>query len=123
MPALIARGHLTSALFLEPAAATRLAAMELDPLVKAHALEVVQQGYTLVKRAISSHECEEAIAAFRRFEAANEAIFAENRNQFGHYPKTVWPSTGGAPTSIPPFPMTPSAVQPTATSSVATSCA
>jgi phytanoyl-CoA hydroxylase len=78
-----------SALFLAPDAAARLAAMDLDPLVRSHALEVVDKGYTLVKHAISPGECADAIAAFRRFEAANDRIFGENRDRFGHYPRIV----------------------------------
>jgi phytanoyl-CoA hydroxylase len=76
-------------LFLEPDAASRLSAMDIDPLVKMHALEVVQKGYTLIKRSISPEQCRETIAAFRQFEAANITIFSENRDTNGHYPRIV----------------------------------
>jgi len=76
-------------LFLEPDAAAHLSAMDIDPLVKMHALEVVRKGYTLIKGTISPEQCREAIAAFRQFEAANSAIFSENRDANGHYPRIV----------------------------------
>jgi ectoine hydroxylase-related dioxygenase (phytanoyl-CoA dioxygenase family) len=76
-------------LFLQPDAVTKIAGMDIDPLVKTHALEVVAKGYTVVRGAIPPDICAETIAAFRRFERANEAIFAANRNALGHYPRII----------------------------------
>lgn len=76
-------------LFLQPDAAAIIAAMTLDPRVKQHAIEVVEKGYTLIPGAVSPETCAEAIAGFRRFEAANTAIFAPNRNERGHYKRIV----------------------------------
>lgn len=76
-------------LFLQPDAARIISAMTLPPLVRQHALEVVEKGYTLIKGAISAEACAGAIADFRKFEAANEAIFAANRNENGHYARIV----------------------------------
>ena len=76
-------------LFLQPDAITRIAGMDIDPLVKGHALEVLAKGYTVVRGAIPQETCRQTIAAFRRFERANEAIFAANRNEFGHYQRII----------------------------------
>lgn len=76
-------------LFLQPDAARIISAMTLPPLVRQHALEVVEKGYTLIKGAMSPEACAEAIADFRKFEAANEVIFAANRNENGHYARIV----------------------------------
>jgi ectoine hydroxylase-related dioxygenase (phytanoyl-CoA dioxygenase family) len=75
--------------FLRPDAAKQIAALDIDPKVKAHALEVVAKGYTVVRGAIPPMQCKAVINAFRRLETLNAAIFAENRNQFGHYPRIV----------------------------------
>jgi len=74
-------------LFLQPNATQLISAMQIDPLVKAHALEVIANGYTVIKGGISPELCRDTIAAFRRFEVANEAIFATQRNPAGHYPR------------------------------------
>ena len=74
-------------LFLQPDAITRIAGMDIDPLVKGHALEVIAKGYTVVRGAIPPAQCRETIAAFRHFEQANDAIFAANRDANGHYPR------------------------------------
>lgn len=76
-------------LFLQPDAITRIAGMDIDPLVKAHALEVVAKGYTVVRGAVAPATCHDSIAAFRRFEQANDTIFAANRDANGHYPRIV----------------------------------
>jgi ectoine hydroxylase-related dioxygenase (phytanoyl-CoA dioxygenase family) len=76
-------------LFLQPDAARIIQAMTLPPLVRQHALEVVEKGYTLIKGAIAPEACAQAIADFRKFEAANEQIFAANRNENGHYARIV----------------------------------
>lgn len=76
-------------LFLRPDARQLIHTMEIDDRVKMHALEVVEKGYTVVKGAVSTEKCNEVLAAFRRFERANEAIFAENRDERGHYPRIV----------------------------------
>jgi ectoine hydroxylase-related dioxygenase (phytanoyl-CoA dioxygenase family) len=75
--------------FLRPDAADLISAMELDDQVKTHALEVIEKGYTVVRRAVPAKDCAQTIAAFRRFERANESIFAENRDANGHYPRIV----------------------------------
>jgi ectoine hydroxylase-related dioxygenase (phytanoyl-CoA dioxygenase family) len=80
---------MTLGLFLQPDAADRIAALPIPADVKHHALEVVQLGYTVIRRAVPSELCEKAIDDFRRLEAANESIFAENRNSAGHYPRIV----------------------------------
>lgn len=74
-------------LFLQPDAAQQISAMPIDPLVKQHALEVISKGYTILKGAVSPRVCREAIDSFRRFEAANEPIFAAHRDAAGHYPR------------------------------------
>jgi ectoine hydroxylase-related dioxygenase (phytanoyl-CoA dioxygenase family) len=76
-------------LFPQSDAVDRIRAMPLDPVVREHALEVLEKGYTVVRGAIPAAECEEMIGKFRRFEAANSAIFVANRNQHGHYPRIV----------------------------------
>jgi len=76
-------------LFLRPDAAQLLDASHADPTVKSHALEVVTKGYTVIKGAVPKSTCEAAIAAFRAFERANDAIFAENRDANGHYPRII----------------------------------
>jgi phytanoyl-CoA hydroxylase len=76
-------------LFLQPDAITRIAGMDIAPLVKGHALEVVAKGYTVVRGAVPPEVCRDTIAAFRRFERANEAIFGANRNEHGHYPRLI----------------------------------
>lgn len=75
--------------FLQPDAAERIAAMPIDPLVKTHALEVIANGYTVVRRGISPTLCHAMIANFRRFEQANSDIFNERRRPDGHYPRIV----------------------------------
>jgi ectoine hydroxylase-related dioxygenase (phytanoyl-CoA dioxygenase family) len=74
-------------LFLTPEAASAISAMPIDSTVKKHALEVVDKGYTVIKSALSPAACAEAIAAFRRFERANEPIFSGHRDTNGHYPR------------------------------------
>jgi ectoine hydroxylase-related dioxygenase (phytanoyl-CoA dioxygenase family) len=74
-------------LFLQPNAAQLIDEMPIDPAVKQHALEVIDKGYTVIKSGISPQVCREAIEAFRRFEKANDTIFAAHRNAAGHYPR------------------------------------
>jgi len=76
-------------LFLLSDARERISALAADERVKAHALEVVDHGYTVVRNALPASVCAQAIAAFRRFERANAAIFSENRDPGGHYPRIV----------------------------------
>jgi ectoine hydroxylase-related dioxygenase (phytanoyl-CoA dioxygenase family) len=61
----------------------------VDRRIKRHALEVVRQGWTVVPGAIKPAVCKRTIAAFRRFEQANEEIFAAHRDARGHYPRIV----------------------------------
>ncbi len=74
-------------LFLQPDAAQRIAEMPIAPAVQQHALEVIENGYTVIKGGVSPQLCRQAIDAFRRFETANDAIFAKHRNEAGHYPR------------------------------------
>jgi phytanoyl-CoA hydroxylase len=80
---------MTLGLFLKPDAVARIGALPVDRRIRTHALEVVIRGFTVIKGAASPQTCRDAIAAFRRFEAANEEIFAANRDQLGHYPRIV----------------------------------
>jgi ectoine hydroxylase-related dioxygenase (phytanoyl-CoA dioxygenase family) len=73
--------------FLQPDAIAEIAGLDIDPLVKGHAMEVIAKGYTVVRGAIPAALCQDTIAAFRRFERANDAIFAANRDASGHYPR------------------------------------
>ena len=74
-------------LFLQPNAAQLIADLPVGDDVKRHALEVVEKGYTVIRGGVPAPACRDAIDAFRRFEAANEAIFAKHRNAAGHYPR------------------------------------
>ena len=76
-------------LFLQPDAVMRVAGMDIDPLVKGHALELLAKGFTVVRGAIPQEMCRDTIAAFRRFEQANEHIFGKHRDANGHYPRLV----------------------------------
>ena len=76
-------------LFLRPDAAHLIRAMELDELVRDHALEVIEKGYTVVKGGVSKDQCAQTLAAFHKLERNNEEIFAENRDARGHYPRIV----------------------------------
>ena len=76
-------------LFLRPDAAAEIAGMTLDPRVKAHALEVVEKGYTVVDGAVPEGMCRGIIAAFRRYEQANSEIFHKHRDEHGHYRRIV----------------------------------
>jgi ectoine hydroxylase-related dioxygenase (phytanoyl-CoA dioxygenase family) len=74
---------------LNPDAASIISDLPADPLVKAHALEVIEKGYTVIKRSVPEAVCRDVIAAFRAFERANEPIFSENRDANGHYPRII----------------------------------
>ncbi len=76
-------------LFLQPNAAETIRGMAIDPFVRDRALEVVEQGYTVIPGALTPQQARDAIAGFRAFEAAHEPIFAENRDARGHYPRIV----------------------------------
>jgi phytanoyl-CoA hydroxylase len=75
--------------FLRPDAKDIIARAWVDKHVKRHALEVIEQGYTIVRGAIPKKQCEDTIADFRRLEAANADIFDANRDAKGHYPRIV----------------------------------
>jgi len=76
-------------LFLTSDAPKAVSASSVASLVKKHALEVLDRGYSVIERAIPESICRETIAAFRRFETANDAVFSENRNADGHYPRII----------------------------------
>lgn len=76
-------------LFLRPDAGTLITGLALAPAVTAHALEVIDQGYTVIPKAISPETCADMIKIFRAYEAANEPIFAPARDANGHYPRIV----------------------------------
>lgn len=76
-------------LFLRPEAAEVIASAEINATVRAHALELLEKGYTIVRGAIPSTVCAKLIRDFRDLEAANEAIFSENKTSQGHYPRIV----------------------------------
>jgi ectoine hydroxylase-related dioxygenase (phytanoyl-CoA dioxygenase family) len=76
-------------LFLTPEAPSTIAAMAIDPVVKNHALEVVEKGYTVISKVVPEEACQKAIAAFRRFERANDPIFSAHRDGNGHYPRII----------------------------------
>jgi phytanoyl-CoA hydroxylase len=63
--------------------------MPLTALVRHHALEVIQRGYTVIKRSVSEEQCRQAIASFRQLEARNPDIFSRHRGAHGHYPRIV----------------------------------
>ncbi|GAB0113611.1 phytanoyl-CoA dioxygenase family protein [Acidisoma sp. C75] len=76
-------------LFLRPDAGTLITGLAHAPAVTAHALEVIDQGYTVIPKAISPETCADTIKIFRAYEAANEPIFAPARDANGHYPRIV----------------------------------
>lgn len=76
-------------LFLQDDAVDKISAMNIDPLVKRHAIEVIEEGFTVIKGAFAPEACRKVIADFKRFTALNEKIFAENRRDDGHYPRIV----------------------------------
>lgn len=76
-------------LFLQTDAIDQLWALDLPEIVRIHALDVVENGYTVIQGAVPPETCAAVIAAFRRNEAANPAIFAANQNPLGHYPRIV----------------------------------
>jgi len=75
--------------FLQPDAASRIGTLRLDAMVKARALEVVENGYTVIPEAVPPHACADMIARFRRFERQYHDVFQENRDDLGHYPRIV----------------------------------
>jgi len=75
--------------FLQPNAVAAIAAMDLPDAVKRHCAEVIFKGYTVIRGAIPADDCACMIDDFRAFESRNDAIFAENRDQHGHYPRIV----------------------------------
>src|SRR5262245_59345449 len=76
-------------LFLEQNPSAKLDAMSVAPAIKTHVLDVISKGYTVIEGALPQELCRDTIAAFRRFEKANEAIFSEYRDADGHYPRIV----------------------------------
>jgi phytanoyl-CoA hydroxylase len=75
--------------FLQPDAIAQIVGMDIDPLVKGHALEVIAKGYTVIRGAIPAELCRDTIAAFRRFEQANPTISGAHRDANGHLPRLV----------------------------------
>lgn len=76
-------------LFLRPDAAAIISEMPIDDVVKHHALELLDLGYTVVRNGVPEQLCKDAIAQFRRFEESNSEIFSESRDANGHYPRIV----------------------------------
>jgi phytanoyl-CoA hydroxylase len=75
--------------FLQPNAVELINGLGLDPSIRERALEVIEQGYTVIPGAVSPKDCEAIINTFRRSEQANDAIFAKSRSPQGHYPRIV----------------------------------
>lgn len=76
-------------LFLRPGAAEVIAGLSLDPATRQHSLEVIEKGYTIIPHSISADQCARTIDDFHAFERANAAIFMENCDARGHYPRIV----------------------------------
>jgi ectoine hydroxylase-related dioxygenase (phytanoyl-CoA dioxygenase family) len=75
--------------FLQPDAVALISAAAASDRAKAAACEVVEKGYTVIPGAIGLEQTAALIAAFRRFESANETIFARHRDPAGHYPRIL----------------------------------
>jgi phytanoyl-CoA hydroxylase len=75
--------------FLQPDASARIIGLELDHGVTQHCLEVIEKGYTIIPGAFSATQCERAVNDFHAFERTNAAIFAENCDVLGHYPRII----------------------------------
>jgi ectoine hydroxylase-related dioxygenase (phytanoyl-CoA dioxygenase family) len=75
--------------FLQPNAVATIAAMDLPDDIKRHCAEVIFKGYTVIRGAVPAEECARLIADFHAFEDSNAAIFSENRDAHGHYPRIV----------------------------------
>jgi ectoine hydroxylase-related dioxygenase (phytanoyl-CoA dioxygenase family) len=73
--------------FLQPTAADQIRAMDIDPLVKHHAIDVIENGYTVVRGAVSRSRCDQVIDQFKRFAALNDDKFSINRLDNGHFPR------------------------------------
>jgi phytanoyl-CoA hydroxylase len=76
-------------LFLKPNAIEILADMELDERVRAHATEVIEKGYTVIRGAVPKQKCRETIQAFEQFEEKNREIFVRHKQENGRYPRIV----------------------------------
>ena len=75
--------------FLQPNAADLIAELPIGAEPKRRALQVVENGYTVIPGALSPQTCRDMITAFHDFERRHEAIFSENRDARGHYPRIV----------------------------------
>jgi ectoine hydroxylase-related dioxygenase (phytanoyl-CoA dioxygenase family) len=75
--------------FLQPDAAALIRAATASDGAKAAACEVVEKGYTVIPGAVGPQQAADLIAAFRRFEATNDAIFGRYRDSAGHYPRIL----------------------------------
>lgn len=75
--------------FLQPDAVDQIHKMDIDPLVKTHAIEVIENGFTVVRGAVSKADCQEMIKKFNRFAELNAEIFNHNKLANGHYPRIV----------------------------------
>jgi ectoine hydroxylase-related dioxygenase (phytanoyl-CoA dioxygenase family) len=76
-------------LFLRSDAAERISGSRLDPSVKQHCLAVLENGYTIIPQTVPTVQCQQTIDDFHAIENANRAVFAENRDPLGHYPRIV----------------------------------
>jgi phytanoyl-CoA hydroxylase len=75
--------------FLQPNAVQNITALDVPDVIRRHASEVVERGYAVIPAAVSAEVCRDTVDQFRAFERAHAAIFAENRNAGGHYPRIV----------------------------------
>lgn len=57
--------------------------------VEHHAIELIDQGFTIIRGAVSVADCDEAVAAFERWCAARPEYAAGHRDEEGHYPRLV----------------------------------
>jgi hypothetical protein len=75
--------------FLKPDAMRLITALDIDPATRARALEVVEDGYTIIKGAIRLDACQAMMSGFRSLERQNQQLFLASRNAAGHYPRIV----------------------------------
>ena len=75
--------------FLRADAPSIISTSPVEPDIKAHALEVIEKSYTIIRNSLPGSVCRDAIAAFRDFERVNVSIFSENRDTNGHCPRII----------------------------------
>lgn len=62
---------------------------DLPEWLKTCALEMIDQGYTIIRNAVSSDACDAAISGFHAWIGAHEDEAAERRDNHGHYPRII----------------------------------